>query len=86
MLNCRIKYLLKIVCYVSAVVIICYFGRKHGLNFSKNEKSEMSSLRIISAEFEVFGVVQGKLTEIAYAGSKLNLVYFLRCFLQKGKM
>lgn len=76
MLDCKIKSLLKYVCFVvSAVVIIYYFGGKRSEFLGNPVKSEMSSLRILSAEFEVFGIVQGEswsLTNFAYAGNKLN--------------
>lgn len=49
-----------LLCVVSAVVIFCYLEGKYGLIYGESEQSEMAALRILSAEFEVFGLVQGE--------------------------
>lgn len=62
MLNPKLKSVFKIVCGVLAVVIICYIEGKYGFLARRTEKAEMAGLRILSSEFEVFGVVQGELS------------------------
>lgn len=53
----KIKSVLKTICFGLAIVIICYIEGK--FNFLPNSKSTMASRRILSADFEVFGIVQG---------------------------
>lgn len=61
-MNIKLKFLFKIVCYASAVVIFFYLEGKYNFIFRNSEgKSGMTSLRIASSEFEVFGIVQGEL-------------------------
>lgn len=60
-MSIKLKSLLKIACYATAVVILCYLEGKYSLFTRKTEKSGMTSLKILTAEFEVFGRVQGEL-------------------------
>lgn len=60
MLNAKLKSVFKIVGIVTAVVIICYLEGKYSFVAGKREQAEMSGLRILSSEFEVFGIVQGE--------------------------
>lgn len=61
MMNVKVKSLFKIVFGLSAVVIFCYLGKRFGLFDGKFEKSDMAGRKILSSEFEVFGLVQGEL-------------------------
>lgn len=56
----KMKSVFKIVTFCSAVVIFCYLESKFGLVFKGGENSSMAGLRILQAEFEVFGIVQGE--------------------------
>lgn len=56
----KIKSLLKIVCVVIVFCVFLFIEGKFNLIFPKSEKSSMSALRILSAQFEVFGTVQGE--------------------------
>lgn len=60
MLNAKLKSVFKIVGIVTTVVIICYLEGKYSFVAGKREQAEMSGLRILSSEFEVFGIVQGE--------------------------
>lgn len=60
MKNTRIKSVFKIVCYATLVVILCYIEGKFDIIQKFSGKSVMSGPKILSAEFEVFGIVQGE--------------------------
>lgn len=60
MMNMKVKTAAKIICGLSAVVILCYLEDKYSIIYKNSEKSAMAGLRILSAEFEVFGIVQGE--------------------------
>lgn len=60
-MNVKVKSVFNIVFGLSAVVILCYLGKKFGLFDGKLEISEMASRKVLSCEFEVFGLVQGEL-------------------------
>lgn len=84
MLHVKVKSAIKTLCGVAAVIIVLYLEGKYGLITGKVENSRMSGLRILSAEFEVFGKVQGEsrvlptLTVIAniIENSQLSGVFF----------
>lgn len=79
MWNAKLKSVFKIVCGVLAVVIICYIEGKYGYLAKRTEKAEMAGLRILSSEFEVFGVVQGELsivTDLLTLSMKSKILFF----------
>lgn len=63
------KSLFKFVGLVS-IFLLCLYEKKTGLIFGKIEKSEM---KILSVEFEVFGIVQGELELIKFVFNLLSL-------------
>lgn len=58
--NVKVKSVMKTIFVLSIVVILGYLGNKFALFDAKLEKSEMAGRKILSSEFEVFGLVQGK--------------------------
>lgn len=92
MMNVKVKSVFKTICYVSVFVIFCYIEGKYNLIFKDGQKAEMAGLRILSAEFEVFGVVQGELWKVFKVLTlsinkeiRENFFLFFRRFLPKGK-
>lgn len=88
-MNTKLKSLCKIACYATAVVIFCYLEGRFNLIDKISGKSEMAGRRILSAEFEVFGIVQGenKITLSCLRWQqmwKIIEIGFFRCFLSKG--
>lgn len=59
-MNIKLKSLFKVVCYATAIVIFLYLEGRYNIIFRKNNNHDMASSRVLSAEFEVFGIVQGK--------------------------
>lgn len=60
MMNMKMKSVFKIVCCISAVVIFCYIEGKYNIITKRAEKSGMAGRKILQADFEVFGIVQGE--------------------------
>lgn len=57
----KVKSVFKILCFVSVIVLICYIEGKYKLIFPNSDKVTMAEKRILAADFEVFGIVQGEL-------------------------
>lgn len=57
----KIKSLFKITCLVAAIVLICYIELKFNFIFAKTNNESMATRRILAADFEVFGTVQGEM-------------------------
>ena len=64
MLNTKLKSLFKRACYVTAIVLVCYLEGKYEVVTGLRSKLTMSSTKIYSSEFEVFGKVQGEWIEV----------------------
>lgn len=85
-MNTKVKSLFKIACFATAFVIICYLEGKFNIINKISRKSGMAAPNILSAEFEVFGIVQGE-RKISFELSTLTAnvknikIYFCRCFL-----
>jgi len=58
-MSIKLKSLFKVVCYATAIVIFLYLEGRYNIIFRKNNNNDMASSRVLSAEFEVFGIVQG---------------------------
>lgn len=54
------KTLGKILLAVSAFLFVCYIEGKYNLIFKEPIKKTMAGRRILAADFEVFGIVQGE--------------------------
>lgn len=61
-MNVKIKVLFKIACYATvAAVIFCCLADKFIENNKTSEEKVMAARKILSADFEVFGIVQGEM-------------------------
>lgn len=59
-MSMKIKTLAKIFLAVSAFLLVCYIEGKYNLIFKESIKESMASRKILAADFEVFGIVQGE--------------------------
>lgn len=72
MLDWKMKSLFKFVGLVS-IFLVCLYEKKTGLIFGRIENSKM---KILSIDFEVFGIVQGELDELKLIIYLLSLTIF----------
>lgn len=62
MCSMKVKSVFKILCFISIFLLICYFEGKYNFIYKQPAiKASMTTKKILAADFEVFGRVQGKL-------------------------